>query len=306
MNTRKQHVVEMIRANSETGYDTDTVARVAWASITDPGDIEVGQLIEQRGAVAALEAALDPDIASIEGVNLARLRSGMGPRTTVKVAQSLRATAEHEWSILTPLGKGWPIQCDVLGDAAPLCLWVSGNGSLLTHATLTFVGSATPTRTGLARTRDLAAELSDQGWVMLGCGTPGVDACAQQTGLAMHREAIAVLPCGVDQLPTGSDEAILDDVEASGALVSEFAPGTVPTSARRAARNKLVAALGVKTVIVEAEVDSDATLIAEESRLLGRSVGIVPTVGDETSGCRQLRSWFGGRVVRTVTDIDRL
>jgi DNA processing protein len=306
MNTRKQHGIEMIRANAETKYDTDTIARVAWASITDPGDIEVGQLIEQRGAVAALEAALNPDIESVEGVNLGRVRAGMGPRTTVKVAEALRATVEHGWSIITPLSKDWPTQCAALADGAPICLWVSGDESLLAHATLTFVGASRPTRTGLARTRDLVAELSDQGWVMVGCGTPGVDACAQQTGLAMHREAIAVLPCGVDQLPSGADEAVLADVEAAGALVSEFAPGTVPTSARRAARNKLVAALGAKTIVVEADVDSDATLIAEESRMLGRPVGVVPTVGDETSGCRQLRSWFGGRIVRTVTDIDRL
>jgi DNA processing protein len=306
MNNKSRQVIDTIRSNADTEYDTDTVARVAWASITDPGDIEVGQLIEERGAVAALEAALSPEIESVEGINLDRVRAGMGPRTTVKVAQSLRAAAEHDWSIITPLTKGWPTQCEVLGTAAPICLWVSGDGALLSHATLTFVGSSTPTRTGLARTRDLAAELSDQGWVIIGCGTQGVDACALQTGIELHREAIAVLPCGIDQLPTGTSEAILADVEASGALVSEFAPGTVPTSARRAARNTLVAALGAKTVVVEADVDSDATLIAEESRLLGRSVGIVPTVGDETSGCRQLRSWFGGRIVRTVADINRL
>jgi DNA processing protein len=306
MKDKSRQVIDTIRSNAEIEYDTDTIARVAWASITDPGDIEVGQLIEQRGAVAALEAALNPEIESVEGINLDRVRAGMGPRTSVKVAQSLRAAAEHDWLVITPLTKGWPTQCEVLGTAAPICLWVSGDGALLTHATLTFVGSSTPTRTGLARTRDLAAELSDQGWVIVGCGTPGVDACALQTGIALHREAIAVLPCGIDQLPTGASEAVLADVETSGALVSEFAPGTSPTSARRAARNTLVAALGAKTVVVEADVHSDATLIAEESRLLGRSVGIVPTVGDETSGCRQLRSWFGGRIVRTVADINRL
>jgi DNA processing protein len=306
MNNTSHQVIDTIRSDAETEYDTDTVARVAWASITDPGDIEVRQLIEQRGATAALEAALNPEIESVEGINLDRVRAGMGPRTTVKVVQSLRAAAEHGWSIITPLSKGWPSQCDVLGTAAPICLWVSGDEMLLSHATLTFVGSSTPTRTGLARTRDLAAGLSDQGWVIVGCGAPGVDACALQTGIALHREAIAVLACGVDQLPTGMNEVLLADIEASGALVSEFAPGTVPTSSRRAARNILVAALGTKTVVVEADVDSDATLIAEESRLLGRSVGIVPTVGDERSGCRQLRSWFGGRIVRSVTDINRL
>jgi DNA processing protein len=306
MKNTSHQVIDTIRSNAEAEYDTDTVARVAWASITDPGDCEVGLLIEQRGAVAALEAALNPDIEAVEGVNLGRIRAGMGPRTTVKVAQSLRGSAEHDWSIITPLSKEWPAQCNVLGAAAPICLWVSGNRALLGHATLTFVGSSSPTRTGLARTRDLAAELSAQGWVIVGCGTPGVDACALQTGIALHREAIAVIPCGVDQLPSAADEAILADVEVSGALVSEFPPGTVPTAARRAARNTLVAALGAKTVVVEADVDSDATVIGEESRRLGRAVGIVPTVGDETSGCRQLRSWFGGRIVRTVTDINRL
>jgi DNA processing protein len=299
-------VIDTIRSNAETDYDTDTVARVAWASITDPGDVEVGHMIEQRGAVSALEAALDPEVDSIEGVNLGRLRSRLGQRTSVRVAESLRASVEHCWSIVTPLGKNWPTQCDVLGDATPVCLWVSGDASLLTHATLAFVGSSTPTRTALARTSGLASELSGIGWVIVGCGTAGVDACAQRTGVAMHREAITVLPCGVDQVPVGAEEMIIAEVEASGALVSGFAPGTVPTAFRRSARNTLIAALSAKTVVVEADVDSEATLIAEESRGLGRPVGIVPTVGDETSGSRQLRSWFGGRIVRTVTDVNRL
>lgn len=58
--------------------------------------------------------------------------------------------------------------------------------------------------------------------------------------------------------------------------------------------------------MVEPDIDSDAILIAEESRLQCRPVGIVPTLADDKSGSRQLRSWFGGRIVRTVAEINRL
>jgi DNA processing protein len=308
MKETSHQVVDTIRSNAETEFDAETVARVAWASITDPGDREVGRLVEERGPVAALEVALDPDVEWIEGINLPSLRRRLGPRTTIRVARSLRAAAENGWSILTPLSASWPNQCNALGVEAPLCLWVAGDPSLLTRATFVVTGTTTPTDEATIRTTELSMELADRGWVITATGNAGIETCGHRGGMAMHAGTIAMLPCGVDQAyPVGS-ELLLSDIERAGAVVSAFAPGTIPSAPRRAARNRLVAAISVKTVVVDAELDSDATGIAEESTRLGRPIGVVAPSGPEpeTSGCRQVRRWFGGRPIRDVVDIDRL
>jgi DNA processing protein len=308
MKGTSHQVVDTIRSNAGSELDADTVARVAWASITDPGNVEVGRLIEQRGAVAALEAALDPEIESIEGVSLGRLRSGLGPRTTIRVAESLAAAMEHGWMVVTPLSRAWPAQCDVLGDRAPACLWVAGDPSLLTRATLALTGARSPAAERVCNSLDIATALAGKGWVLTGGANPGIETCAHRAGLAMHAGTIAVLPCGIDQVHDAGRESLLMDIERGGAVLSEFAPGTVPNSSRQALRNQFVAALSAKTVVVDAEVDSAATVIGEEARKLGRPVGVVAAASTvaESSGCRQLRCWFGARPVSSVVDIDRL
>jgi DNA processing protein len=247
-------------------------------------------------------------VESIEGVNLSRLRDGLGPRTTVRVAQSLRAAAGNGWSIVTPLSKEWPAQCDVLGEETPLCLWVAGDPSLLSRPTLGVTGTTTPTAEVVCETLDLALALAGKGWVITATGNAGIETCGHRAGIAMHVGTIAVVASGVDQAHPLGSELLLSDIEKAGAVVSEFAPGTVPTASRREIRNRFVAALSVKTMVVDAEVDSEATVIGEESRRLGRPVGVLAPSGGkpESSGCRQLRRWFGGRLVRGVLDVDRL
>ena len=301
-------VVETIRASAGENYSADTVARVAWASITDPGDAEVGRLIEQRGAVAALEATLNPEVESIEGVSLGGLRDRVGPRTTVRVAESLEAASGMGWSIITPLSREWPGLCDQLGEGAPLCLWVAGDPALLTRRMLALTGSTAPTAERVCDTLEIATALAGRGWVITAGAGAGIETCGHRAGLALRAGTIAVMPCGIDQSDPACSEWLLADIEREGAVVSEFAPGTAPTGSRRARRDRLIAALSMKVVVADAETDSEATLIGEEARKLGRPVGVLGSADPalESSGCRQLRRWFGARVVSNVDDIDLL
>ena len=75
-----------------------------------------------------------------------------------------------------------------------------------------------------------------------------------------------------------------------GAVISEYPPGTTAAKHRFLTRNRLVAALGGATVVVEAGRRSGAANTAAWARKLGRPLGAVPgPVTSATSvGCHQM------------------
>ena len=75
--------------------------------------------------------------------------------------------------------------------------------------------------------------------------------------------------------PNGSAELVAR-VAASGAVVSEYAPGVVAEPFRFPARNRLVAALGRALVVVEGARGSGSMISVDHALDLGRDVFAVP------------------------------
>ena len=128
-----------------TGYDLsgcdDRLARVALSWLAEPGTRAVHQLVDERGALAALRTLVDGDLPDLNGLRAAiaaRLSAG-DPR---RVAEVGLARAERLGArVITPADAEWPVQLDDLlrldvigGDRPvdretrpPLCLWLRGS-----------------------------------------------------------------------------------------------------------------------------------------------------------------------------------
>ena len=100
-----------------------------------------------------------------------------------------------------------------------------------------------------------------------------------------------VLAGGVDRAyPAGNARLLEAVVEAGGALVSEVPPGSLPTKSRFLQRNRLIAAAGRATVVVEAAWRSGAMSTAHHAARLLRPVGAVPgpVTSMASAGCHRL------------------
>jgi DNA processing protein len=87
---------------------------------------------------------------------------------------------------------------------------------------------------------------------------------------------IAVLGCGVDvPYPPRSSRLYAEIVE-RGLVIGELPPGTEPRRWTFPARNRIMAALGAMTVVVEARERSGSLITAEMAQDLDRDVGAVP------------------------------
>jgi len=135
----------------------------------------------------------------------------------------------------------------------------------------------------------------------------GIDTAAHRAALHAGGDAdpptVAVLACGIDRAYPEANRALLDAIGAVGAVVSEYPPGTTPARHRFLVRNRIIAALGAGTVVVEAGRRSGTLSTAAAADQLGRLVMAVP--GPVTSamsvGCHLL---LADRFAQLVTGPD--
>ncbi len=105
----------------------------------------------------------------------------------------------------------------------------------------------------------------------------GIDAAAHRGALAAsraHRRRARLR--GRPGLSGRATRRLLEHVAGTGLVVSELPPGCAPTRLRFLTRNRLIAALSLGTVVVEAAVRSGALSTANWAARLGRVLMGVP------------------------------
>jgi DNA processing protein len=158
----------------------------------------------------------------------------------------------------------------------PDVLYALGSPGILSLPTVTLVGSRRATAYGERIARALGAAFARAGVCVLSGLAYGIDVAAQRAALDAGGHVCAVLGTGLDVAYPVANRAVQDTIAASGLLLSEYAPGTAARPWHFPQRNRLMAALGQATIVIEAGATSGALLTAEIALDLGRAVGAVP------------------------------
>jgi DNA processing protein len=141
---------------------------------------------------------------------------------------------------------------------------------------VTIVGSRRASSYGLGVAEELGRLLAAAGLVVVSGMARGIDAAAHRGALAGGGTTLAVLGSGADVVYPASERRLYRDILASGAAISEAPPGQRPEPGAFPKRNRLMAALGAITVVVEAAQPSGSLITAERALELHRQVGAVP------------------------------
>ena len=206
---------------------------------------------------------------------------------------------------------GYPAPLQEL-DEPPAALHGIGDTALVRgigrDTAVTIVGSRHPSTYGLEVAEELGYLLAGAGLVVVSGMALGIDAAAHRGALAAGGSTVAVLGSGPDVVYPRSERRLYERIVATGAVVSEMPPGTVPGPGCFPRRNRIMAALGTMTVVVEAAQPSGSLITAEQAAKLGREVGAVP--GRVTSrvarGTNALLA-EGAAVIRDAQDVlDRM
>lgn len=189
----------------------------------------------------------------------------------------------------------------------PLLLFVAGDPALAWQPLLAIVGSRAPTAGGRAHARRFSAALAESGWVIASGLAEGIDAEAHQATLAIGQPTLAVIGTGPDRCYPRHHRHLQAEVAAHGAVLGEYPPGTPARSSHFPARNRLLAALAVGTLVVEAAERSGALITARLAAEAGREAFALPGSIDNplARGCHRLLR-EGAGLIETPAELHAL
>ncbi|TWD72476.1 DNA protecting protein DprA [Kribbella amoyensis] len=288
------------------GADAERLARAGLSRVIEPGDPAALE------AFVGLSAAETWELLQTGAPGLERWA---GRLAETDPERDLQRAADAGARFVIPGDDEWPTQVEVLEHAGqqnrrggvPFGLWVRGEADLRQslETSVALVGARACSSYGEHAAAELAAGLSDKGVAVVSGGAYGIDAAAHRGALAGSGITLAVLACGVDVCYPKANTNLFDRIAAEGLLVSELPPGCSPTKLRFLARNRLIAASTLGTVVVEAAVRSGALNTAGWAEQCGRAVLAVP--GPITSrmseGVHVLVRERNGLLVTSVPDI---
>lgn len=140
---------------------------------------------------------------------------------------------------------------------------------------LAVVGARRATAYGRNVCQMLAGELAAAGVGIVSGGARGIDSCAHM-GAVENGYTLAVLANGVDICYPPENAKLLSRIAERGAVVSEYPPGTKPTTGQFPARNRIISGLSRGVLVVEAAERSGALITADFALEEGRDVFAVP------------------------------
>jgi DNA processing protein len=306
-----------------TEYSETTVALAGLVRVCEPPSASLALFVDKVGPVAAWRGVLDRRAPR-------PVLSATAARTQNLTQEVLIDRARADLRIATAAGArligrdhpDWPVQAvqsfegalarGVRGAGPPVALYLRGRSLVtLPEQAVTIVGSRASSAYGQRVAGELSHELAIRGLTIISGAAFGIDTAAHRSALVAARSrppsvspsTVAVLACGIDRAYPEANRALLEAIAQSGSVVSEYPPGTVPARHRFLVRNRLIAALGAATVVVEAGRRSGTLSTAAAAEQLGRMVMAVP--GPVTSamsvGCHLL---LADRFAQLVTGAD--
>lgn len=218
-------------------------------------------------------------------------------------------------SVLQWLGGGPQRHVITLGDAGypqallespdpPLLLYVQGELRHLAAPSIAVVGSRRPTAQGRDNAREFARQFGAAGYTVVSGLAQGVDGAAHEGALASGAATVAVIGTGPDRVYPPAHLDLARRIAASGAIVSEYLPGTPPLGENFPPRNRIIAGLTRGTVVIEAALQSGSLITARLANEAGRDVFALPgsILAPQSRGCHALIR-EGARLVESAAEV---
>ncbi|RSM85562.1 DNA-protecting protein DprA [Kibdelosporangium aridum] len=276
--------------------DEQRLACAYLLKVAEPPAYALRKFVAEQGVVAAaaaVRAGEVPDAVSLETSARRHINTA---------AEDLAAGERAGARLVTPEDEDWPAwpllpltnaaARGLKWASAPLGLWVRGSVPLdeALQRAVSVVGARAATSYGEHVAAEMGYGLASRGMSVVSGAAYGIDGAAHKGALNADGCTIAVLACGIDKAYPAGHSLLIERIAARGLVITEYPPGTPPGRHRFLVRNRIIAALGIGTVVVEAGQRSGARNTAASAAALGRVLMVVP--GPVTSamsmGCHDL------------------
>ena len=167
----------------------------------------------------------------------------------------------------------------------PTRLYVDGNVDILNQIGIAVIGSRTNTQYGEKMCKTFVKKLVEYDINIISGLAIGIDSIAHKTCLKNSGKTIAVLPAGLNNIyPFVHKELAQTIIENGGAIVSEYENNTKADSEKFLERNRIVAGLGIGTLVIESGARSGTSVTARYTKENGNPVFCIPSSLENIKG----------------------
>jgi len=159
----------------------------------------------------------------------------------------------------------------------PIVLYVKGQLPYIDdECVIGVVGSRTCTPYGIKAAESVGYTLSKNNIIVTTGLARGIDTAATRGALKGGCNVIGVIGSGLDIVFPAENRVLYNDVISSGAIVSEYPPGTQPQKHFFPARNRIISGLSLGVAVIEAPQRSGALITASRALEQDRDVFTLP------------------------------
>jgi DNA processing protein len=192
-----------------------------------------------------------------------------------RVRQEIDRATRHNVHILTYADSGYPEALKHITDPPPV-LYIKGRIEKSDKYAVAMVGSRNATKYGKQVAEQIGFKLASSGLTVISGMAMGVDTASHMAALKAGGRTIAVTGSGPDVPYPPANRELIARIAASGCVISEFPFGTRPMRENFPRRNRIISALSMGVIVVEATLDSGSLITVTYALEQGRDVFAVP------------------------------
>ncbi len=255
-------------------------------------------LLRYFGAADEVYFASSDALTMVDGLGN-RARSALQNKDLGIADRILSACYEKNIAIYTMQDAAYPDRLRAI-DHPPAVLYCLGRMLPFdSQAAIAVVGTRSASAYGLMTAKRMGYQIARCGATVVSGMAKGIDAMAIEGALMGDGPVAGVLGGGVDVVYPRENRALFRDVARWGCLLSEYPPGTPPKGSHFPERNRILSALALGTLVVEAPAKSGALITANHALEQGRDVYAIPGSIDNPSSVGTNRLIRDGAILVT-------
>jgi len=266
------------------------------------GRVKLTQLENYFGSLEHAWQASPSDLKQA-GLDSSSIHAITSWQSKISLMAEMEKLDRYGVKVFTWHDEDYPSRLKEIYDYPPL-LYVRGSILPEDEWCLAVVGTRRATVYGRQVTEEIVADLARSRITIVSGLAKGIDSIAHRSALDAGGRSIAVFACGLDTVYPAENANLARSIIQQGALISEYPLGTRPKADNFPRRNRIMSALSLGVLVVEAGEISGAMITAHLALEQNREVFAVPgsILSPASRGTNHLIQ-EGAKLVSAYTDI---
>lgn len=199
----------------------------------------------------------------------------LSSRNADKIMENARRLKSMGVSFVSNENSAYPHQLKHIFDP-PSIIYYKGSLPQQDELQIAIVGARKCSPYGKKISEYFGEGLAKNNIVVVSGMARGIDSSAHKGALKAKGRTTAVLGCGVDICYPSENYRLMDEIQQTGCVISEFPLGTPPNPGNFPLRNRIISGLCDGVLIVEAAMKSGSLITADSALEQGKDVFAIP------------------------------